>query len=1098
MRDSVEEESPEKQEKTPEEMARLKRQPVITLFLQAFDMTLMENSSESGWFNYVLMELVETEKDYVRDLSSVVDGYIANLEKMELPADLVGKDKIIFANIAQILEFHKNSFLKEIEKCLDNYEVAGSAFVKYKGRLETMYVRYCQNKPKSDYLVSQEDFEQPVQRTECLIYPVQLQTPVGFNRREPFFSSVTREGGPLQLFVTFIIEEDVDGSLKAIEVTKRRNHRFQFFAETKAKLGHKVALSDLLIKPVQRIMKYQLLLKDILKFTERAKEKTDMLKKALVVMHVVPKACDDMMQVGRLQNFDGSLNAQGKLLYQGTLPISDSQGGTSQKSKDRRIFLFEQSVIIADHIPPKKEFGNPIYIFKNQIMVNKMLFEPSVPDDPLKFIIRSSDPAQPTAFIATAQTQEEKNEWVRYISEQLDQQKRMLAALVDPRRFMGGATDDLSGSMAGMGLSGDSKKSPSGGGGGGAGTGSSRHNANTGSSKGGSGSKPESPKKESKGTKLFGFGKKSSTKSPTSPPPVGKLKKKNEMNKLAGSRIRYSQRSTWPEEPLRGVACCAYRHLRKGEVDLEPGEQVDILDVFGGYSHVLKRNGQEGSVPSYFLELVDIPGDTLVEQIDYRRMWHTVVDELIPTDDPISPLSCDKGTRAIVPMVPDGRPVFVVPLADVSVCEGDQVILHPEISSTTPFEVTWRGPAVEAGRAKVESDGETTSLTISKVTELDCGPYSVVAKNDYDPPSWLICKRIGRNALLLSWNPGFKKGLYYGVEFKSADMEQFRCVASALRATTISLRNFRPVLYYIRLFSYNFGLRSRPSEEKEVDFSKEFSLLENTTELSSSIKLGEICGRGRFSIVYEATLLKTQRNVVVKVLLPEVSKTDIEREVAVLSVLHHSSLPRLKGVFTSDDRYCIAMKRMPGVVISTYVDEFVHIHDESGELERLLRHLSTDILGALGYLHARNIVHLDVKPSNLLVSDHVSLIDFGCARFVGSSEAMAWTDSDKSYSAPERIAGKPPSTASDVWSFGAVLFELCFGVAPHRMLTTLTMNPERRSQALLSFLNEVLALEASRRPTAEECLQKGWFKRVTHLEVPHEIREFSRSVSFEG
>lgn len=40
-------------------------------------------------------------------------------------------------------------------------------------------------------------------------------------------------------------------------------------------------------------------------------------------------------------------------------------------------------------------------------------------------------------------------------------------------------------------------------------------------------------------------------------------------------------------------------------------------------------------------------------------------------------------------------------------------------------------------------------------------------------------------------------------------------------------------------------------------------------------------------------------------------------------------------------------------------------------------------------------------------------------------------------------------------SFGAVLFEVCFGVAPHRMLTTLTMNAERRSPALLSFLNEV-------------------------------------------
>jgi hypothetical protein len=112
-----------------------------------------------------------------------------------------------------------------------------------------MYVKYCQNKPKSDFLVSQESFE-------------------------------------------------------------------QFFADTKQKLGHKVALCDLLIKPVQRIMKYQLMLKDILKYTEKANESTAVLLKALNVMHVVPKACDDMMQVGRLQNFEGNLNAQGRLLFQ--------------------------------------------------------------------------------------------------------------------------------------------------------------------------------------------------------------------------------------------------------------------------------------------------------------------------------------------------------------------------------------------------------------------------------------------------------------------------------------------------------------------------------------------------------------------------------------------------------------------------------------------------------------------------------------------------------------------------------------------------------------------------------------------------------------
>lgn len=77
-----------------------------------------------------------------------------------------------------------------------------------------------------------------------------------------------------------------------------------------------MALCDLLIKPVQRITKYQLMLADILKYTKRAKDRSDVLERALEVMRIVPKACDDMIQVGRLQNFEGNLNAQGRLLFQ--------------------------------------------------------------------------------------------------------------------------------------------------------------------------------------------------------------------------------------------------------------------------------------------------------------------------------------------------------------------------------------------------------------------------------------------------------------------------------------------------------------------------------------------------------------------------------------------------------------------------------------------------------------------------------------------------------------------------------------------------------------------------------------------------------------
>lgn len=95
--------------------------------------------------------------------------------------------------------------------------------------------------------------------------------------------------------------------------------------ELRIKLGHKLQLPDLLIKPVQRIMKYQLLLKDILRYTERAQLERERqeLAKAVEIMLVVPKAADDMMNVGRLAGFPGKLTAQGKLIKQGVLLFAD-------------------------------------------------------------------------------------------------------------------------------------------------------------------------------------------------------------------------------------------------------------------------------------------------------------------------------------------------------------------------------------------------------------------------------------------------------------------------------------------------------------------------------------------------------------------------------------------------------------------------------------------------------------------------------------------------------------------------------------------------------------------------------------------------------
>ncbi|CAG7661343.1 unnamed protein product, partial [Allacma fusca] len=254
---------------------------------------------------FVIQELIKTEQDYVRDLKDVIDGYMAIMRDpnsdIQMPEDIRGgRDKIILGNIEAIYEWHRDIFSKALDKCLDHPEELGPLFKKYERKLH-MYVVYCQNKPMSEFIVSE--------------------------------------------------------------------HIDTYFEEIRQRLGHKLTLCDLLIKPVQRIMKYQLLLKDILKYTERIgnHDEIEALKQACNVMHVVPKEANDMMNVGRLQGFDGKITAQGKLLLFGPLLCGEGTSALNFKGKELQVFFFEQSIILSEAVGKKTQFSNPVYIYKAHI-----------------------------------------------------------------------------------------------------------------------------------------------------------------------------------------------------------------------------------------------------------------------------------------------------------------------------------------------------------------------------------------------------------------------------------------------------------------------------------------------------------------------------------------------------------------------------------------------------------------------------------------------------------------------------------------------------------------------------------------------------------
>uniref|UniRef100_A0A663FAR7 Trio Rho guanine nucleotide exchange factor n=1 Tax=Aquila chrysaetos chrysaetos TaxID=223781 RepID=A0A663FAR7_AQUCH len=338
--------------------------------------------------SYVLQELVETERDYVRDLGYVVEGYMALMKEDGVPDDMKGKDKIVFGNIHQIYDWHRDFFLGELEKCLEDPEKLGSLFVKHERRLH-MYIVYCQNKPKSEHIVS----------------------------------------------------EYID----------------TFFEDLKQRLGHRLQLTDLLIKPVQRIMKYQLLLKDFLKYSKKANLDTTELERAVEVMCIVPKRCNDMMNVGRLQGFDGKIVAQGKLLLQDTFLVTDQDTGLLPRCKERRVFLFEQIVIFSELLDKKKGFSMPGFLFKNSIKVSCLSLEENVDSDPCKFALTSRTGDVTETFILHSASPGVRQLWIHEINQILENQRNFLNALTSPIEYQ----RNHSSGGGGSGSSGGNSSGPS-------------------------------------------------------------------------------------------------------------------------------------------------------------------------------------------------------------------------------------------------------------------------------------------------------------------------------------------------------------------------------------------------------------------------------------------------------------------------------------------------------------------------------------------------------------------------------------------------------------------------------------------------------------
>lgn len=488
---------------------------------------------------------------------------------------------------------------------------------------------------------------------------------------------------------------------------------------------------------------------------------------------------------------------------------------------------------------------------------------------------------------------------------------------------------------------------------------------------------------------------------------------------------------------------------------------------------------------------------------------------------------------------------------------GENVHIKIPFSGNPKPKIRWSkdNEEIEAGdHFDIIIQDRHATLVIRNTSKEDNGPYTITAENELgvdtavvnviisdkpDPPRFPIIETLGDDFVTISWKAPLWDGgsqiTNYVIEKREAGMSSWMKVATT-RFLLQQINNLSPGKEYeFRVFAENIYGRSDPSEitqkvsvkgelkrqkratwqlddqgnkvrgrgEKQSNYDQFVSDYDSTFALPVEIKTHESVydyydileeiGIGAFGFVHRCREKKSGKVFAAKFIpvSSPLEKSLIRKEIDIMNQLHHNKLIQLHDAFEEDDEMVLIYEFLSGGEL------FERITDDNYRMtEAEAANYMRQIIEGIKHMHEKNIIHLDIKPENIMCqkrdSNLVKIIDFGLATKLDPHETIKISTGTAEFAAPEIVERQPVGFYTDMWACGILTYVLLSGLTPfagENDIETLKNIKacqwhfdedafKNISDEGKDFVRRLLVKEKEKRMTAHECLEHPWLKQT--------------------